>query len=192
MYFREPIAQRPAARDRLLDAAERLVLEMGAGHLTLDAVAKFAGVSKGGLLYHFPSKDALLEAMLTRHVNDVEAQVAARVAAHGGKPSRVARFRERVQVLLELRPERRQLGAAVLAASADNPALMARCRAGYRELVEELGKLPGGFERSALVLLAVDGLLLGELLRLSPYTPEERVRLVKALVKAVDQCGRMQ
>jgi hypothetical protein len=69
---------------------------------------------------------------------------------------------------------------------------MAHCRAGYRELLDELAQLPGGFERSALVLLAVNGLLFGELLRLSPYTSEERSRLVKALVKAVDQCGRMQ
>ena len=190
MYFREPIPHRPPARERLLDAAERLVLEMGGGHLTLDAVAKFAGVSKGGLLYHFPSKDALVEAMLARQVSDVDAQVAARCAARGAKPSHFERFRERVRVLLEQRPERRALGAAVLAASADNPALLAVCRRRYREVVDEVAKLPGGLERPALLLLAVHGLLLGELLRLSPYTPEERTRLVGALLRGVDQCGR--
>ncbi|MGH8132733.1 MAG: TetR/AcrR family transcriptional regulator, partial [Steroidobacteraceae bacterium] len=121
------------ARERLLDAAERLVLEMGAAHLTLGAVAKFAGVSKGGLLYHFPSKDALLEAMLARHTSEVEAEVAARCAARGARPSRAEVFRERVRVLLEQRPRRRAAGAALIAASADNPALMARCRASYRE-----------------------------------------------------------
>jgi AcrR family transcriptional regulator len=191
MYFRNPIPSQPA-RERLLDAAERAVLETGAGHLTLDAVAKFAGVSKGGLLHHFPSKDSLLEAMLERYLNDVEAQVATRCARGKGKPTCVEQFRARVRVLLEQHPDRRAAGAALIAASADKPALMAHCRAGYRELIDELAELPGGFERSALVLLAVDGLLLGELLRLSPYTPEERSRLVKALLKAVDQCGRLQ
>ena len=34
--------------------------------MTLDAVAQRAEVSKGGLLYHFPSKEALLQAMLAR------------------------------------------------------------------------------------------------------------------------------
>jgi Tetracyclin repressor-like, C-terminal domain len=58
--------------------------------------------------------------------------------------------------------------------------------------VDEIATLPGGFERAALVQLAVDGLVLGELLQLSPYTPGERSRLVKALIKAADQCGRMQ
>ena len=190
MYFRQPIPHRLPARERLLDAAERLVLEMGGGHLTLDAVAKFAGVSKGGLLYHFPSKDALVEAMVERHMSAIEAQVAARFAARGGKASCLERFQERVRVLLEQRPERRALGAAVLAVSADNPSLMARFRERYRELVDELAKLPGGLERPALVLLAVHGLVLGELLRLTPYTPEERTRLVGALLRAVDQCGR--
>ena len=39
---------------------------MGAAHLTLDAVACKAGVSKGGLIHNFPTKDALLEAMVVR------------------------------------------------------------------------------------------------------------------------------
>jgi len=48
----------------MLNAAEAIVLENGARHLTLDAVASRAGVRKGGLLYHFPTKEALLRAML--------------------------------------------------------------------------------------------------------------------------------
>ncbi len=43
-------------RSALLDAAERVVLRDGAGQLTMDAVAAEAGVSKGGVLYAFPSK----------------------------------------------------------------------------------------------------------------------------------------
>ena len=45
---------------------------------------------------------------------------------------------------------------------------------------------------AALVLLAVSGLVFGELLQLSPYTPPERSRLVKALLRAVEHNGRMQ
>ena len=53
-------------RDRLLDALEELLVTSGPGAVTLDAVAASAGVSKGGLLYHFRSKDALLEGLLER------------------------------------------------------------------------------------------------------------------------------
>jgi AcrR family transcriptional regulator len=191
MYFRQPIPVRPA-RQRLLDAAERVVVESGATHLTLDAVAKSAGVSKGGLLYHFPSKEALLEGMLARHFEDVDAEVAKRLASRGRKSSRADMFRERIHVLLELHPGRPAVGAAMVAASADNPEHMAPCRAQYRKLLDEFSRLPGGFERAALVLLAVQGLLLAELLHLSPYTPGERSRLAKALLRAADQCGSTQ
>jgi len=193
MYFRQPIPVRPA-RERLLDAAERVVVESGATHLTLDAVAKSAGVSKGGLLYHFPTKEALLEGMLTRHFAEVDAEVAKRLArrARRTKASRADVLRERVRVLLELHPERPAVGAAMVAASADSPGHMAPCRAQYRRLLDEFAKLPGGFERAALVLLAVQGLLLAELLHLSPYTRGERARLAKALLRAAEQCGSTQ
>ncbi|WP_085477436.1 TetR/AcrR family transcriptional regulator [Rathayibacter oskolensis] len=54
------------ARDRVLDAFEELLTEQGERSATLDAVARSAGVSKGGLLYHFPSKDALVDGLLER------------------------------------------------------------------------------------------------------------------------------
>ena len=56
----------PSARDRVLDAYETLLIEAGPAAATLDAVAAGAGVSKGGLLYHFASKDALAGGLLVR------------------------------------------------------------------------------------------------------------------------------
>ena len=46
--------------DRILDAAEELICTRGIAGFTLDGVAQAAGVSKGGLLYHFRSKDSLI------------------------------------------------------------------------------------------------------------------------------------
>ncbi|MDX2139007.1 MAG: TetR/AcrR family transcriptional regulator [Chloroflexota bacterium] len=54
-------------RQRLLEATVRVIHNQGAAALTLDQVAKEAGVSKGGLLHHFPSKESLIEAFL-RHL----------------------------------------------------------------------------------------------------------------------------
>lgn len=59
-------AKSKETRDRLLDATRRILVDSGAGHLTLDAVAELAQVSKGGLLYHFPSKSALIEGLAGR------------------------------------------------------------------------------------------------------------------------------
>ncbi|TGD84305.1 TetR/AcrR family transcriptional regulator [Mycolicibacterium sp. CH28] len=56
------------SRERIVDAyAEALAVD-GERHATLEAVAARAGVSKGGLLYHFPSKDQLAEALCDRLV----------------------------------------------------------------------------------------------------------------------------
>ena len=53
-------------QDRLLDAAEAVLMRQGIASLTLDAVAAEAHMSKGGLLHHFPSKDRLVEALVRR------------------------------------------------------------------------------------------------------------------------------
>lgn len=55
-----------STRDRILDAYERLLVEGGTPAATLDAVSADAKVSKGGLLYHFGSKDELRLGMLDR------------------------------------------------------------------------------------------------------------------------------
>ena len=51
-------------RRQIIDAAARLVSRHGSA-VSIAAIADAAGVSKGGLLYHFASKDELLEAVAT-------------------------------------------------------------------------------------------------------------------------------
>lgn len=56
----------PRARERVLDAYESIVIRDGERAATMDAVAHEAGVSKGGLLYHYASKAALEDALVAR------------------------------------------------------------------------------------------------------------------------------
>lgn len=56
----------PSARERVLVAYEDLLISDGPRAATLDAVAASAGVSKGGLLYHFKGKEALTEGLLAK------------------------------------------------------------------------------------------------------------------------------
>src|SRR4028118_1337471 len=65
---------RKSSRAKILDAASELVSEIGAGRLTLDAVAERAGLSKGGLLYNFPTKEALLQGMIQRLIDQGAAE----------------------------------------------------------------------------------------------------------------------
>ena len=52
-----------AVRQQLLEVAARLSLAKGLSSVTLDAVSQAAGVSKGGLLHHFPNKLSLLDGL---------------------------------------------------------------------------------------------------------------------------------
>jgi TetR/AcrR family transcriptional regulator, transcriptional repressor for nem operon len=54
-------------RERILDAAERLVLEQGFGPTTIDSVLAAVGCSKGAFFHHFPSKAELGRAMVERY-----------------------------------------------------------------------------------------------------------------------------
>lgn len=68
-------------RQHLLEAAARLSVQGGVGNLRLDAVAAAAGVSKGGLLHHFPSRQALLEALCEACLARCEQRIATTMAA---------------------------------------------------------------------------------------------------------------
>ncbi|GAB13294.1 putative TetR family transcriptional regulator [Arthrobacter globiformis NBRC 12137] len=81
------MAKRPRARDAVLDAFERLLIDVGERAATLDAVAKSSGLSKGGLLYHFPSKEALIAASLERLDHLAASDLAQMAAAPEGAAS---------------------------------------------------------------------------------------------------------
>ncbi len=53
-----------SAKDRILDAANRLFYGEGIRAVSVDAIAEKAGITKRTLYYHFKSKDDLIEAYL--------------------------------------------------------------------------------------------------------------------------------
>ena len=67
--------QPEAAKRQLLDAAAAIAVDCGLGAITLEAVARGAGVSKGGLLHHYPNRQALVQALAA----DILAKVDARI-----------------------------------------------------------------------------------------------------------------
>lgn len=116
-----------ATKRRILDAAEQVVLRDGVGHLTLEASATEAGLSKGGVLYHYPSRDALVAAMVTRIIQEFEDDIAAYLPEPGSPeadlPGAYARAYVRA-TLAPAAPGQERLGAALLAAAAAEPELL--------------------------------------------------------------------
>ena len=70
--IREADVANASILQRIVDAAMQVIIDSGNARLTLDEVAAKAGVSKGGLLYHFPKKRFLLKYLMNIHVERVE------------------------------------------------------------------------------------------------------------------------
>ena len=67
-------------RTRLCEAALKVATRDGLLSLTLDNVAKEAGISKGGVMYHFRTKDELLQAVLAHFGAQVEQMLLQKIA----------------------------------------------------------------------------------------------------------------
>jgi AcrR family transcriptional regulator len=169
------------ARERIIDAAEQVVIERGARHLTFDAVALKAGVSRGGLLYHFPDKEALLKGMLDRLLERAKESRAKKRAelAEGTEREIVAHV---LSFLEEDDKTKRAQTAALFASGAHNPGLLAPVKEEYRKLMDDVTRNGLRLERAAIITLATDGLRLLELLSISPFNEEERGRIVGEMI----------
>ncbi|MBI4659880.1 MAG: TetR/AcrR family transcriptional regulator [Verrucomicrobia bacterium] len=172
--------RRTRSREVILGAAEAVVVGAGAAHLTLDAVAAKAGVSKGGLLYHFPSKESLLQGMLAhllKRVDSDKAQFRGRVAAR-----RSADLEAHILAGFHERPYQARVAAALLAAGANNLKLLAPVRQWQSRNFREMARSKRNPMRAAAIMMAIDGLWLNELLQTSPLSAKERKQLMLELV----------
>ena len=158
--------RRPAGetRDLLLDAAATLLLR-DPSKLTLDAVAAEAGVSKGGLLYHFRSKNELLDAVVDRWEAGFEDEI-----EEAAEPSPGGWTRAYVDVTAKDFEDlhAREIDSGIIAALALQPERLQTVRARYaakQERLEDDGIDP---VVATIVRLATDGLWFSELLDLGP------------------------
>jgi len=172
-----------STRARLLDAAERHLLANGADTLTLEAVAAAAEASKGGLLYHFPTKDALVEALVQRAVDGVDAVLA--TAAESQEPGAFARaFLDEGMPTGPgrgpvVQPDR--LTAALVGAATIDPGFLEPLRNAYLRWQARLEHDGIDPVTATLVRLAVDGWWMASVLDLPPVSRELYVALRERL-----------
>jgi AcrR family transcriptional regulator len=160
---------RPDTRRRLLDAAAHVIRRDGPGALTLEAVAGEAGVSKGGLLYHFATKEALVDGLVDDWLDRFEADIEAGAARRGW-----ARAYAEVCEAGPASAQQRATDVALLAALIGDPARLERVRRRYARWQERLVADGGDAVVATVVRLAADGLWLADLMGLAPPQGELR------------------
>jgi AcrR family transcriptional regulator len=145
-------------RDRVLDAAESVILDSGGRTFTLDAVAERAGISKGGLVYSFATKDGLVRAALEREVSRFQEAVRQRL---GDKP--VDPFEmvlAHIDEALDEDDAATRKAAFLVTALVHAPDMMEPARHYYRALLDPLLAEAGEAHEIRNALLAVEGIFL--------------------------------
>jgi len=171
-------------RKNILQAANRVVLRDGSNALTLDAVAKEAEVSKGGLLYHFPSKEALISAMVEDLIHSADDSMR-QLQASDPEP-RGSWTRAFINVCRES-GETDTISAALIPAAASDPALLDPMRRMYEVWQQNLDEDLGDSGTSTLIRLALDGLWLVELFNLAPPRGERREEFLSMMIKMTEK-----
>ena len=174
-------------RERILDALQDILISDGYSSVTLEAVARDASVSKGGLLYHFPSKVAMLSGLIDRLTEMAEEEFR---EAEEGDEGVVRVF---LRTSLPQSTEERELYWAVIAALRT-----------HDELPEEaVTKVQGTFTRwgemlheavadpvlAEVILRAGDGLYMSAIAGMPQPSPEMNQRMIDRLVEMADEAN---
>lgn len=166
-----------SSRSRILEAAAKLAGEVGPGNLSLEAIAAKAGVSKGGLLYNFPSKAKLLEAVVESHLEQFDAALKAAEARETGPNATARAF---LRMVIEDLEHKEGSPAGILAALAEGLNFLDPVRRYNRTLIDRM--TTQGDSSSALVaFLAVEGLRAMTLFDANVLTREERCHAIGRL-----------
>jgi AcrR family transcriptional regulator len=181
-----PIRHKRDSREEILQAAENIVARRGPAHLTLETAAHEAKVSKGGLFYHFRSKEALLEAMILRSVELLlSEQMKVEESLNG---ERNGKMKANIIGTLRHLEGQRPVLTAVIAAIASDPKLVEPMRNSIRREFHDLSKgLTLQTEDIAILFLASQGLLLLELLNLSFLTPGQIRKVSQRMLQMVEE-----
>ncbi|HCS6905089.1 TPA: TetR family transcriptional regulator [Escherichia coli] len=157
---------------QLLESAAMIAGRDGIAALSLNAVAREAGVSKGGLLHHFPNKQALIYALFARLLAIMEEAIS------------YGRFtRAYVNYLSALTDTQESRQLMVLSLAMPDEPVLRKCwrdwMLGHLANGDELDNSPTG----TLVRYTADGIWLSELTEGITMSPEHRQALVDSLNK---------
>ncbi len=168
-------------RQHILKSGTAFVLEHDFHSLTLDAVASYAGISKGGLLYHFPNKDALLKGLAdyifeqyTQHFHDY----AAKDPDEKGKWTRAL-----VKVSKWDLDQNAKLNVGIMASSMLDPHITEGMAKGYQHMQKQVEQDRLDPVDASIIRLAIDGLYYSELLNMAPIDKDLREKVIERLLR---------
>ncbi|PDQ20603.1 TetR family transcriptional regulator [Mesorhizobium sanjuanii] len=173
-------AQRSNSREKILAAAADVARESGPGSLSLDAVASRAGVSKGGLLYNFPTKAKLMQALVEDYLREFErALEAARKAGASGESLLAIYIKLSASDCEEPQPS----ASWIFSAIAEDPDFLTPIKSFKRQLFERLKGETPDLKALLVCFLAIEGLRSMNLFDSDILSADERGLLISSLLR---------
>lgn len=157
-------------RNKVLDAAEAIVAKTGAAGLTMDAVAKAAGITKGGVQYCFGTKEGLIKAMIERWSAGFDEKV---TALAGDRPTTAGRVRAYVEASRRTDEAESPRSASMLATLIQSPDQLADTRAWYGDQLRGLDFSTEQGRKARLAFIAAEGVFFLRSFRFLELTEEE-------------------
>jgi AcrR family transcriptional regulator len=172
----------PHARQAVLAAAEAIVKHSGAANLTYDELVRTSGITRGGIVYHFPTKEALLQALVENDLQQWRDCIASKRHALGaaGPGADLLAY---LQSNTEPDEDSARLCAGLLSASSIDKTLNGPWQHHYAEHHRQVVKTHPDPTMAALLTLAADGLFWQEMLGLSALSKAERERVVQRMLE---------
>jgi len=177
--------KRTIDQQQILDAAERVVARLGATHLTLDAVAEEAGISKASVIYDFKTKQALIAAVVQRAVRNDNAFNQSMTESLGPVPSAV--IRGRIAAAAQPLPDEfRAVALNLCAALAQDAQLRTAIQANQTSVVDAIAATAASPRGARLAYLALEGLKLLESLDYHTWPEADRREILADIEWLVD------
>lgn len=182
---REPDMDNPSRSERsrkaALQAALAIIARDGPGRLTLDAIAREAGMSKGGVMHQFPTKQAVLTALLEQQRAYFE-EFSRRFKTENRSATAQPELAARIAIWREVALKREPVAFAILGALIEDPGFLST---GRDAEAKKMGVIKAEAKDPQLALLraaAAQGLALTSLFGISTLSDKERAQLFDRLL----------
>lgn len=173
-------ARSERSRNSVIQAALAIIARDGPGQLTLDAIARESGISKGGVTHQFRNKDAVLKALIEHQIEYFDS-FALHYRSEVGETSEPSLASE-IAALSDADRNPHSVALAVLGALSENPRLLSALREIDAEKIAAIKAEAVDPELAVLRWAAAKGLMFATLLGLTPLPAAERAALFDRLL----------
>ncbi len=167
--------KKESAKAKLLESAKKILKEEGYEKFTLDSLAKRTGVSKGGVLYHFPTKEMLIQEIIQNLIIRFENRLN---SENNETDSSFWTLRYFQATLADLEDSDLQ-SSGIIAALASNPHLLLPLVEKYTVWKQKFKKEKIDQSIADILRFAADGIWFNEVFGLSVLSQKEKKKILE-------------